>query len=170
MLIHTYIHTYLHTYIHTCLTHHCAFTRRLYHAHTLLHADVIHTNTPALLQSYTHRVSHTYYTNRDAFTQTLLDTKVLHTIWHTDPLTHKPFYTHLYTQSPFTHKHFYTHAFAHGRFYTQTRLHTNTLAEKTLQWAGSSHDSHMTLTRPMLLSNPTHEEAECQWCCGLVSQ
>ena len=130
-------------------------TQRLYHTHTFLHTDVIHTNT---------------FTHRDVFAhKTLLDTKVF---WYTNSFAHKPFY------NPLLH----ANTFAHRRFCTQTFLHTDTLTHKhvgrkTLQWAGGSHDSHMALTRPisqyylaMLLSNPTHEEVERQWRSSLVSQ
>ena len=150
-------------YTQTWLTHNRAFTQRLYHTH-MFYIQVL--NTQTLLH-----------------TETLLHIKPFETqkvFWHTDSFTHKPFYTHLYEQSPFTHKHFYTqtllhtNAFAHKRFYTQTRLHTNTLAKRRC----SGLAAHMILTclslgqcyLAILLSNPTHEEVECQWCSSLVSQ
>ena len=57
-------------------------------------------------------------------------------LFDTGSFTHKPFYTHLYAQSPFTHKHFYTQTllhtdpFAHKHFYTQALSHTDAFAHR----------------------------------------
>ena len=127
------------SYIQTCLTHNCAFTQRLYHTHThtLLHTNVIRTNT------FTHRVTFTHKTILDTQffdTQTPLHTN-RHTIYTHTPLRAIPFCAQTLLHAK---------AFAHKRF-----LHTDTVTRKhvgtrTLQWAGSSHDSHLTPARPML--------------------
>ena len=130
------------SYIQICLTHTTVLLHKdcITHTHTLLHTYVIRTNT------FTHRVAFTH--------KTILDTQFF---WHTrtDSFTHKPSYT-IYTDTPLrtipfcTQTLLHANAFAHKRF-----LHTDTVTRKhvgrrTLQWAGSSHDSHLTLTRPML--------------------
>ena len=69
------------------------------------------------------------FTHRPFFTQTLLHTNAF---THTDAFTHEPFYTQLLLHTEaFTHRRFYTQTllhtdpFIHKRFYTQTLLHTD---------------------------------------------
>jgi len=144
------------------------------HAHTYKHA--LHTIVFLHKDCITHRCFYiqTLYTQTLLHTETLLHIKPF---WHTDSLTHKQFSTHLLGTIPFyTQTLLHADAFAHRRFYTQTRLHTdtNTLAERRC----SGLAAHMILTwlslgqcyLAMLLSNPTHEEVECQWRSSLVNQ
>ena len=131
-------HTYKHALHTTVFLHKDCITHIRFYIQTLYTQSLLHINT------FTQTLLHTNsFTHRRFYTQTLL---------HTDAFTHRPFRT-----NTFTHKH----------FYTQTLLHTDRVTHKhvgrkTLQWAGSSHDSHMTLTRPMLHHHHHHHQHHYQ--------
>ena len=85
-----------------CLANNCDLTRRLYHTHTLLHTNLLHTNALALLHVVSLYPTHA----TDAFTQDFL-----HTFWHV----HERFSTNLAQTL------LYTYALTHRLTYAQTR-------------------------------------------------
>ena len=126
-LLHTEAFTHRHFYTQTLLHTGAAFTHKRLYTQKLLHIDAIVciANTFTHRRFYTQKLLHT-----EAFTQTLLHAKLL----HTEAFTHRSFYTQklLHTDAS-TQTLLHTEAFTHRHFYTQTLLHTGAAFTHNLQ-------------------------------------
>ena len=144
-LLHTEAFTHRHFYTQTLLHTGAAFTHKRLYTQKLLHIDAIVciANTFTHRRFYTQKLLHT-----EAFTQTLLHAKLL----HTEAFTHRSFYTQkllhtdastqtlLHTEA-FTHRHFlHTDPFTHRScFYTQPPKSPKTSTTATKRSSGNAY-------------------------------